>query len=155
MTAPVANKTALNLLEKEAHGEFQAIPVKILMPDGSYITDYTLINIINKVAALNEEKSILEEEKWREEWNKYKIHYYNLEGLGNFNLAYEETTGRIFLGSEKLRQAIKKEKLIGLQFRNTYGTSHFFLDENSAKSVHIKNPIENEKNNAAEKPSSE
>ena len=44
MTAPVANKTALNLLEKEAHGEFQAIPVKILMPDGSYITDYTLIN---------------------------------------------------------------------------------------------------------------
>ena len=124
----IANKRALKLLEQEAPGEFQAIPVKILMPDDSYIEGYTLINILNKTKALNEEKSILEDEKWREEWNKYKVHYYNIDGLGKFNLAYEETTGGIFLGSEKLRQAIKKAKLMGLQFKDTYGTSHFFLE---------------------------
>jgi hypothetical protein len=129
MTAPVANEKALKLLEKEAPGEFQAIPVKILLPDGSYLEGYTLINPLNKIKALNEEKSALKEERWREEWNKYKIHYYNIDGLGKLNLAYEETTGGIFLGSEKLRKAIKKAKLVGLQFRDTYGTSHFFFDE--------------------------
>ena len=51
--APIANKKALQLLEKEAPGEFQAIPVKILLPDGSYIKDYTLINPLNKIQAIN------------------------------------------------------------------------------------------------------
>ena len=92
-----------------------------------------MINILNKVKALDEEKSVLKEERWREEWNKYKVHYYNIDGLQNLNLAYEESTGGIFLGSEKLRRAIKEAKLVGLQFKNRYGTSHFFLDEESGK----------------------
>ena len=143
--APIANKKALQLLEKEAPDEFQAVPTKVLLPDGSYITDYTLINPLNKVKALNEEKSILDDAKYQ--WGirpRYKTRYYNKAALQNFNLAYEETTGGMFLGSEKLRKAIKKEKLVGLQFKNTYGTSHFFLDENSTKQInknsHTKNP---------------
>ena len=48
------------------------------------------------IRALNEKKSILEDEKWREEWNKYKTKYYNKDVLQNFNLDYEETTGEIF-----------------------------------------------------------
>jgi len=131
MVAPIANVRALKLLEKEAPGEFQAIPVKILLPDGSYIEEYTLINPLNKIKALNEEKSILKEKPSKYEWNKYKIHYYNMESLGKLNIVIDEEF--IFLGSEKLRLAIKKEKLVGLQFKNTHGTSHFFLDEDEEK----------------------
>ena len=113
-----------------------------------------MVDPLNKLSIFLPEKSVISKNQlpFKTSHVNYETHFYNKYGLNNKNIAVDKLQ---FFGSEKLKLAIKKEKLIGLQFRNTYGTSHFFLDENSAESVHIKNPIENEENNAAEKPSSE
>ena len=55
----------------------------------------------------------------------------NKDVMNSFNIAIDKEL--IFLGSEKLRRAIKEAKLVGLQFKDRYGTSHFFLDEESGK----------------------
>ncbi|WHA04526.1 hypothetical protein N3Z17_04720 [Candidatus Bandiella numerosa] len=154
--SPIANKKALKLLEKEAPGEFQAIPVKILLPDGSYIEEYTLINPLNELPIFLPEKSVISKNQlpFKTSHVNYKTHFYNKYGLNNKNIAVDKLQ---FFGSEKLRLVIKKEKLVGLQFKNTYGTSHFFLDETSInhsdehKNIHrTKNPNENEKDNHEE-----
>lgn len=126
---PLANEKALKVLEEVASGDFQAIPTKIIMPDGKVIEDYKLINITNRVSALDREKSIPEEERYQSEVQKYKEHYYKLLCLGDENLCRVDEKC-LFLASEKLRNAVKSAKLVGLQFRNTYGRTHFFLDEN-------------------------
>jgi|GEM_PF-1867268 len=129
-SVPLANKRALEILEQEAPGEFQVIPTKIVMPDGQVINDYKLINIINKKSAFNYDKSILDESKKdREDMTKYKCKYYNRDSLDRLNLCKIKES-MILMGSDKLRKAVKKAKLVGLQFKDTYGTSHFFLDEN-------------------------
>jgi hypothetical protein len=125
--APIANEKALKLLEQEAPGEFQAIPVKILMPDSSYLEGYTLINPLNKLKIFNPELSIISKNQlsFKTSHRNYDKHFYDKHGINGFNIAVDKL---LFFGSEKLRKAIKKAKLVGLQFKDRYGTSHFFWD---------------------------
>lgn len=124
----LVNEQTLALLEETAPGEFQAVQAHIIMPDGSIIKDYKLINILNELPILNHEKSILEEERFRRDWNKYKWHYYNRDALDVYNLARDHYRS-VYFGSDKLRKAVKTSGLKGLMFKETYGTSHFFVKD--------------------------
>lgn len=124
----LVNDKALALLEEIAHGEFQAIQAHIIMPDGLVIKDYKLVNLLNALPILNHEKSVLEEERFRRDWNKYSYHYYNRDALGACNLAGDNYTTWYF-GSDKLRKAVKAAKLRGLTFREDIGVEHQFLKE--------------------------
>lgn len=123
----LANEQALRVLEEIASGEFQAIPTKIVMYDGAVIDDYKLINIINRKKVLNEEKSILLPEEERREWSKYKTYFYDKNSIANDDLIIDYYTF-LFLGSERLRQAVVKRKLRGMSFDESYAGIHFFLD---------------------------
>jgi hypothetical protein len=52
---------------------------------------------------------------------RYDKYFYHKNTMGCFNIAVDKL---LFFGSDKLRKAIKKAKLVGLQFRNTYGQTH-------------------------------
>lgn len=111
----LANDKALKVLEEVAKDDIQAIPTEIRMPDGTVINDYNLINITTRLDILNKEKSILEDEKWRESWNMYKKCVYNKDCLSNHNFARADNTS-LFLTSNKVKQAIEKAGLKGLIF---------------------------------------
>jgi len=123
----LANKKALEVLEEVAHCEFQALPTKIVMYDATVINDYHLINVLVDGKFLNEEKSIMLPEEEREVWQEYKKCYYDKNCLGDKNLVINDP-GVFNIGSEKLRQAVMREKLRGLVFQEDRAGQDYFLD---------------------------
>lgn len=124
---PLANEKALKVLEEVAQGEFQAIPTAIKLPDGQIIKEYKLINVINKIDSVDYHKSILKPENKREEWDMYEKFYHKLGCLGDFNLG--RSIELPLLGSEKLRDLVRSNKLQGLTFTDRIGYTHYFLEE--------------------------
>lgn len=117
----LANARALALLEKVAAGDFQAFPTNIIMPDGSIINDYKLINITNHMPELfNKEKSIPSEIFDF----MYEEEVYNKYAIGEYNLAVSNLK---FFSSNRLKKAVQKAKLKGLVFKDKYTCS--FVDE--------------------------
>ena len=127
---PLANERALELLEEVAPEQIQAIPTEIKLPNGTLIRNYKLINITRTVTAIDYNKCILKEERFRTKTNKYKDYRYNRiclpEGI---HLAREKDRISIAFGSENLRKAVKKAKLTGLTFKESYGGIHRFIEE--------------------------
>jgi len=123
--APLANEKALKLLEEIAPGEFQAIPTEIIMPDGYVIKEYKLINVINQVYTIDYDKSILEEERWRTEWNMYKTYLHHRNLPAGANLAVEEL---VFICSNNFQLALKKYGVSGLICNDSCG-KHRFLEK--------------------------
>ena len=121
---PLANEKALNVLEEFANGEFQAIPTEIKLPDGQIIKDYKLINVLNRVKCVVEEKSKLSERPTTV--NKYDIYALDPKPFQNLNISLTET--RAYIGSKKLKNAIKESGLKGLTFKEK-GIREFFVYE--------------------------
>src|SRR5690606_29177749 len=98
--------------------------------DGSIIKEYSLINMLNRIDSLNREKSILKPEQWRRSWDMYETYYHNPSCLeeNRLEIAIDDTL--TFLGSEKLRKAVKENKLTGLVFKQSYGNHYFLPEEN-------------------------
>ncbi|AIF82057.1 hypothetical protein I862_07515 [endosymbiont of Acanthamoeba sp. UWC8] len=126
---PLANDKALKLLEEGAPGQFQAIPTELRMPDGSVIKDYKLINVLNKFDSLIHEKCVLKPERFRTDWDKYEVFYHKSNCLAERNLNIAIDDSLVFIGSNKLRKAVKEHKLTGMIFKDTYAGCHKFLEE--------------------------
>lgn len=121
---PLANERALKVLEEVAHGEFQAIPTEIRLPDGQILKDYKLINVLNKVKCVIDEKS--KPKKNPSEWDKYEVYALDPKPFQNLNIAITETLS--YVCSEKLKKEIKKADLKGLTFKEKW-LGEFFAYE--------------------------
>lgn len=128
---PLVNSKALKVLEEVAHGEFQAIPTEIRLPDGQVITDYKLINVTNLVDGIDFEHSV-EDPQYKGtkiELSKFKKIYHKLNCLEVAskllarNKDIRVTTPYI---AEKLRKAIKSANLAGITFKDEYARHKFW-----------------------------
>ena len=121
---PLANERALKVLEEVAQDEFQAIPTEIRLPDGQIIKDYKLINVLNRLKCIIEEKSRLSERPTTA--NKYDIYALDPKPFQDLNISLTET--RAYIASNELKNAIKNNNLKGLVFREK-GIREFFVYE--------------------------
>lgn len=127
---PLANKKALEFLNNLCPDDFQAIPTILRMPNGSEITEYHLINVINGIHSACFEKSIINERNRESQiismkYNKI-FHYMNISK--DRYLARDKDCISVLLCSDNFKKEIKKHKLTGLTFKDHY-TIHYFLPQ--------------------------
>ncbi|CAL7961091.1 conserved hypothetical protein [Alphaproteobacteria bacterium] len=129
-TVLLANPGALQVLEDVAHGQFEALPANIIMPGGHIITEYKLINVLNRIDCINHERSILKPEARRKSYDMYEEDkcYFRPDCLGDkLHFARETTTCTPLVCSSILKDAIKTNKLTGLTFRDGYAGIWFWF----------------------------
>lgn len=114
-SAPIVNKRTKILLEEFCPGDVQFIDAEIQTKTGLIKDDYYVLNILNKVDAINMEKS----DYWIDEDNRYhfeKVYFKESCMEGHWMARDQQELGYILV-SKELKQLFRKYKVKGPIFR--------------------------------------
>ena len=132
MTVPLVNSRALALLEQIAPGQFEALPTELRFEvDGSVITDYQVINVLNQIDCVDREHSVFKYKNGEiDPWDQFERCYFHLDCLPEgMHMARDKAEFVPLVFSNTLYKEIKERKLTGTKLRDYYADISFWFGE--------------------------
>lgn len=113
---PLVNQRVKDILEDIASKEIQFINADIICTNGVLKGAYYYLNILNKVMAIDHEKSVYTKYTDSNGILRFEYLVYNANALNGLNIARDFEFAPHLLVNEKIKTAFDKEKITGVRF---------------------------------------